>query len=134
MRQENSSCDPETSATRWVEGIIHEIEQIIPKGIRRPTGRPDSIEDVQQRDEMDAKLEEPSQIDGRLLNSLEETPGIATAKKKRGRPKKISTPPMPLPDEGVLTRSYIGKPGLLAKINEVQSKAAVTKSPVKVTA
>lgn len=120
MRGGLPSYDPEIGATRWVEGIIREIKLYpfsgnISQGISCPVGKSDFIADVQQRGEMETKLEGPSQV---------------TTKKNRGRLKKIPGPPTPSPDEeeGIVTRSHIGK---LAKMNEVQLKAATTKSPVQ---
>lgn len=141
MRREGSSHEPEIDAIRWVEGILREIESYPISGntseaTLRLIGRPGSILDVQQQAQIDAKIAGPSQAEDRSLSTLEGTSAASSAKNKRGRPKKIPIPAKPSPDkeEGIVTRSQIGKPGLLGKIGEVQSKAPITKSPVKMVA
>lgn len=138
MRRQSSSCDSEIAATRWVEKIIREIElypvfRNTSKGPRRSIGNPGPIQDIKQQAQIDLKIAGPSQEEGRSSISFDETSVVALAKRKRGRPKKMSTPAILSlgEEEGIVTRSQMGNPGLLGKIGEVQSKAPITKSPIK---
>jgi hypothetical protein len=140
MRREGASYDTEAGATHWVQNFIlgelklwvHSFKDNSAEKNWSPIEILTTAEALEQEEnEMD--IGGKSQREGHLGNGITENLGVTTTKRSRGRPKKNPLPILPFnnAEAGIVTRSHAGKPGLLGKIGEVQSKVAVTKSPVK---